>query len=149
MIPVFERLCKRLRPGPNGCLEFQGSRNANGYGTIKVKRGGKQINDRTHRVAWEEAYGPIPDGLCVLHHCDNPPCCEPGHLFLGTHGDNAADRHAKGRSGDHTGENNGRAKLTWEQVGEIRVDGRTQCVIAADYGIHQTTVSRIKLQIDW
>ena len=61
---------------------------------------------KTHHLAWEVANGPIPDGLWVLHHCDNPPCCETepsdeypdGHLFLGTHADNMADMAAKGRA---------------------------------------------------
>lgn len=52
---------------------------------------------RSHRVAWVIDRGPIPPGLVVCHHCDNPPCCNPAHLFLGTIGDNNADRDAKGR----------------------------------------------------
>ena len=72
-----------------------------GYGRIWFN--GKSTG--THRVAWELANGPIPDGLHVLHHCDNPPCCETepsdaypeGHLFLGTEADNQADKAAKGR----------------------------------------------------
>lgn len=58
-----------------------------------------------HRVVWELLKGPIPEGMCVLHRCDNPPCCNPDHLFLGTLADNAADRDAKGRTakGDRSG----------------------------------------------
>jgi len=86
---------------PNGCIEWTGCLDTGGYGQISV-------NNRmvlVHRLAWELANGPIPDGLSVLHHCDNPPCCETeptegypeGHLFLGTHAENNADRSAKGR----------------------------------------------------
>lgn len=100
---VTERLEAWLVDQPNGCREFDGTRTKFGYGQIGV--GGKMV--LAHRLAWELANGPIPDGLCVLHHCDNPPCCqtEPtpgypdGHLFLGTNADNSADRDAKGRHG--------------------------------------------------
>ena len=75
------------------CIEWQGSRDRQGYG--KAWKNG--ANARAHRVAWEEANGPIPEGMCVLHHCDNPPCINPDHLFLGTRGDNARDMVKKGR----------------------------------------------------
>ena len=86
-----------------------------------------------HRIAWELTHGAIPNGLLVLHRCDNPPCCNPAHLWLGTHADNAADRQAKGRGavGDANGarsrperrargERNGKAKLTAGDVRAIR-----------------------------
>jgi hypothetical protein len=64
-----------------------------GYGSIGIS--GRM--ERSHRVSWELANGPIPAGLCVLHHCDNPLCVNPGHLFLGTKKDNAKDMYSKGR----------------------------------------------------
>lgn len=64
-----------------------------GYGTMNV--GGK--NCGAHRIAWELFNGPIPDGLHACHHCDNPSCVNPSHIFLGTHQDNMADKQAKGR----------------------------------------------------
>lgn len=75
-------------------MEHQGARTAKGYG----RRWFRGSPWRAHRVAWVEAFGEIPDGLLVLHTCDNPPCVNPEHLFLGTHRDNALDRQAKGRS---------------------------------------------------
>ena len=66
--------------------------NKDGYGVFSE---GKDI--RAHRRAWEAFYGPIPTGMHVLHHCDNPPCVNVNHLFLGTDADNNADMMAKGR----------------------------------------------------
>jgi len=99
--PASERLDRRLVTTDTGCLEWTGATNDGGYGRIKVNG----ENALTHQLAWELTNGPIPEGLCVLHHCDNPPCCqtEPtedypdGHLFLGTRVDNNADRDTKGR----------------------------------------------------
>jgi len=102
---LFRSLVAHLLEMPSGCLEWTGGTNLNGYGTIG--RGGRAGGKASvHRVAWELANGPIPDGSHVLHHCDNPPCCqtEPtegypeGHLFLGTRSDNMADMISKGRS---------------------------------------------------
>lgn len=88
-----ERLTARLVRMPNGCLEWTGSKFWTGYGQIKVD--GK--NMKTHRFAWELANGPIPDGMIICHRCDNPPCCDVVHLFLGTHQDNVDDMMMKGR----------------------------------------------------
>lgn len=96
-----ERLNRSLVRRSNGCLEWTLHVTRKGYGAIKVS--GKTIT--AHRLAWELEHGPIPPGIHVLHHCDNPPCCQTdptegypnGHLFLGTDADNAADRDVKGR----------------------------------------------------
>ncbi|KKL67586.1 hypothetical protein LCGC14_2133510 [marine sediment metagenome] len=145
---LIERLSCRLKVVPNGCWEWQGCRLKDGYGLIG-RGGGKRGMLRVHRAMWEIVFGPIPDGMDVLHRCDNPPCANPTHLWLGTHADNMADMIAKGRCADRAGEKNGNAKLTWEQVKAIRADTRFQRVIAAEYGVVPQLISQIKLGQIW
>ena len=98
--PVAERFWAFVdtSAGPEACWPWTGGLRK-GYGAFGVR---KDLVVQAHRFAWELTYGPIPEGLNVLHHCDNPPCCNafhPEHLFLGTLSDNTLDMHAKGR--DH------------------------------------------------
>lgn len=146
MISLVDRLSPRLKIMPGGCWEWQGYRTEDGYG--QIRRGpASESMILTHRAMWEIVFGPIPNGLHVLHKCDNPPCCRPAHLWLGTQADNIADMVAKGRG--TWGEKNSQAKLTQEQVNAIRADDRIQYVIAADYGISTSQISRIKIGEHW
>lgn len=70
-----------------------------GYGVFQLGRGPGEGIVRAHRWSWEQAHGPIPDGLFVCHHCDTPACVRPSHLFLGTNADNLGDMGRKGRAG--------------------------------------------------
>lgn len=83
-----------VRPDPEtACLVWIGSRNEKGYGKVgEPGRGSAYV----HRVVWEHLHGPIPDGMVVRHRCDNPPCCRPGHLEIGTYSDNANDAVERG-----------------------------------------------------
>jgi len=88
-------LVSGLKETANGCLEWQRGRTSAGYGQMTWVSG--EGTRYTHRLAWEMAKGPIPPGQCVLHSCDNPPCCTPEHLFLGSKAENTADMVEKGR----------------------------------------------------
>jgi hypothetical protein len=78
-------------------LEWQGGRDLQGYGQIFVRGQAKPTRLKAHRVSYELHVGPIPDGMCVCHTCDNPPCLNPEHLWLGTNADNTRDKTEKGR----------------------------------------------------
>ena len=126
-------------------------------GYCNAARGGYGITGRrkrAHRVAWEKAFGEIPDGLHVLHRCDNPPCVNPEHLFLGTHADNMRDMCDKGRrkGGAPTGEKNQLSKLRAADVIEMRnlsARGVRDATLARLYGVVQSTVYSILTNRTW
>jgi hypothetical protein len=135
--------------GPEACHEWQQtSRDKNGYGILSWRENGKSVTRRAHRFGWELLHGPIEDGLGVLHTCDNPPCQNPSHWFLGTNADNMADMKAKGRgTGPGSGEKHPRAKLTNRQVAEARArftGERGQIsALAREYGIAPRSMGHI------
>ena len=92
----YERVMRRTVVTDSGCIEFTGSKTGRGgYGQLSRAGGGSPY--KAHRVVFAEVYGPIPDGAFICHHCDNPPCVNPDHLFLGTNQDNVTDMVNKGR----------------------------------------------------
>jgi len=145
--PLAERFWEKVQRHPSGCWLWSGALCGNGYGAIRADR--QRHNLRTHRLSYELAYGPIPQGSHVLHQCDNPKCVNPEHLFLGTHQDNMADKARKGRKAKVMGEANGNAKVTDETVRQIRAATGYQADIGARYGVSQTTVWKIKHGHSW
>ena len=139
-----ERFWDKIRKNQdNDCIEWIGAINITGYGHFWYN--GKC--ERAHRVSWQIHHGDIPDGLFVLHSCDNTKCVNPEHLWLGNNQDNAIDMCNKGRHCDNSGENQGRSKLTREYVEVIRSiysDGRiTMKELAKDFGVSQGSISLI------
>jgi len=116
-----------------------------GYG--RFKENGKSWP--AHRYVWTKLKGPIPESVCLLHKCDVRNCVRPKHLFLGSRADNNADMMRKKRNRQPKGEQHHRAKLTNSDIIAIRKDTRRQIDIAADYGVKQHIVSRIKRRKIW
>ncbi len=144
-IPKDEKFWDRVDKSGE-CWIWLGNTNATGYGV--VKRNGKRLG--VHRVSYQMALGAIPDGLWVLHTCDNPSCVNPSHLFVGTAQDNIRDMVQKDRQAK--GERGGTAKLTEAQVIEIRVsyeNGKTICALAEYFQVWQSTIRRIVRRNSW
>ncbi len=137
----------------DGCWEWSGARTKAGYGLVKVG-GRKGKNLYTHRTVAAALIGEIPPGYYVCHRCDNPRCCRPDHLFIGTPADNNWDKSRKGRAVGPglRGELVPSAKLKAKDVVAIREQlraGRKGKDIAASFGVSPTTISSIKLGKRW
>ena len=138
-----------ISANPEQCWEWQGFRTPKGYG----RRGEAGKNRKwqfAHRLAYFLFYGIDPQDLCVLHKCDNPPCCNPHHLFLGSRGANAADRHQKGRSNNWTNHPHPNFKLlpsVVEAVGKM-YDARVQQGLIAHH-LHLSTSSVARAVRRW
>ena len=134
--------------GPDECWEWQGPIDPNGYGVVLTRRRPR----RAHRVSYEIHNSPIPKGKVICHACDNPPCCNPAHLWLGTQADNLADmyaknRHSKTRTYTKKGEKHHRSRFTDAQARQMRAEyqerGITLRAIALEYGVTVATIWKI------
>jgi hypothetical protein len=142
-----------VKDGTTECWPWLGAKNLQGYGHVKV---GSKVRG-AHRVAWELCNFEIPQGYVVMHLCDNPMCCNPHHLVLGTHKANYADMALKNRGNYHknrpAGERIHKAKLTAEVVKEIRREyaqgNVTHDNLADRYGVTQTTIGRVLKNKTW
>ena len=120
------------------CWLWKGAKGRDGYGWAHLTHR-KMVY--AHRLSWELANGSIPLGLLVCHDCDNPPCVNPAHLFLGTEADNQRDSITKNRNA--IGEKNGNHKLTETEVKEIKQHGLTYERLALKFGVAEVTIWRI------
>lgn len=127
----------------DGCWPWTGSLNPSGYGQL----GWWGKTRLAHRVAWALTHGAIEPGLFVCHRCDNRRCCNPAHLFLGTVQDNNRDRHEKGRT--LAGDRHQNAKITSEQVAEIKASTEPRRALAAKFGVSKCTIRKIKTGVYW
>lgn len=143
---------KVKRGNLNRCWEWIGGRNANGYGLYGISpTRTSHVGFLAHRIAFYLTYGKFPEEAHICHHCDNPPCCNPKHLYLGNPQLNNADKVAKGRQ--QTGMKHHMHKLTDDEVREIRrkyaVGNTSLSILAAEYGVAIGTVHPIVRRRTW
>ena len=153
LVPLEERFWAKVdRRGDAECWEWTACRAPSGYGRIGI--GQQRDTDYAHRVSWRLHFGEIPDGLYVCHRCDNPPCVNPAHLFLGTHAENMRDAQVKGRvrNNPRRGESNGWAKLTDATVRDARrlwASGTSMRSLAKRYGVTFRTMDDAVKGLSW
>lgn len=142
--------------GPDDCWEWQGFRNETGYGRItnKGRVAGWPRSIRAHRYAYALHTGQHPGEMLVRHSCDNPPCCNPAHLMLGSPADNAQDKVERGRTNPPIGSQHKRALLTEDQVRDIRARFRRgkygdSSRAAREFGVSKTTIAGILRGEQW
>ena len=146
-IPEFWNLVSKK--SDTECWEWLGCKHDEGYG--RFRSDGKFIS--AHKFSYALHFGDIPEGLCVCHKCDNPPCCNPNHFFLGTKKDNSNDRDVKGRNVNKRGEENGSSKLKEQQVLEIRASYIPfKCTVrklASTYNVSAATIKLVIARKRW
>ena len=148
---VMDRFWRYVdKKAPDECWEWLKGKTTCGYGKSIIRN---EIIG-SHRISWM-AYNnrEIPNGMCICHHCDNPPCVNPAHLFLGSSKDNVQDMLRKGRGQDTVGQNNPQAKLNETQVRLIRYWwslGNMKCVRMARYfGVDPQTIYNVINRYTW
>ena len=150
---VEERFWRRVEK-TSGCWIWRGGVHSGGYGFMRGEGGRNAPNVTVHRLSYEMHHGPIPDGLVVMHACDNPLCVNPDHLSVGTHKDNTQDMIAKGRAANNklpvsVGADNGRALLTESKVRYIRASTASHASLARRFGVSATCIASVRNRQTW
>jgi hypothetical protein len=135
--------------GRDDCWEWQAGKTWRGYGDFNAENRAY----RAHRISYWLKHGPIPDGQCVCHKCDNRGCVNPDHLFLGTKGENTKDMWRKGRAKLPRGDSHWKRVLNSETVMEIRkryaLGGISQSALARSLGLARVTVHKVINRTAW
>lgn len=151
---IIERFWNKVdkSAGEDGCWLWKagtitrGVPGHRGYGNFWLTH---TTSVRAHRFVWELIHGPIPQGMEVCHTCDHESCVNPKHLFLGTQADNISDSVAKGRQVDNNGEKNGMAKLTANQIREIRKSNLKREILATQFNVSKEHINSIQRRACW
>lgn len=149
--PLIDRFNAKVSPEAiTGCWIWTGAVKELGYGVIGLGTR-EQGTAKAHRVSYELHKGPIPDGLSVLHDCDNPACVNPSHLYAGTLSQNMKDCVRRNRQfkPDNNGEKSTTRRLSLEQVNIIRQKQKTGREYAKDFGVSKSTVFAIWRGVNW
>jgi len=142
--PIEERFFEKISPEPNsGCWLWTATGTKQGYGLFCIKH----TSVLAHRVSYELHHGKIPDGLMVLHNCDNPSCVNPDHLRVGTNADNMRDKRERNRSSRLTRDKIPHAKMTADQVRYIRTSSSSEASMAREIGVSRSTIRNARLGI--
>lgn len=146
--PLTDRFWSKVEK-TDTCWNWTAAKMRDGRGVVSIDHTGQKGS--APRVSWELHFGPIPDGIWVLHRCDNPRCVRPDHLFLGTASDNNKDSVRKGRRriSSTKGEKNPRAKLTVENILYIRNSNIGARVLAKEYGVALGTIYHVRNGYTW
>lgn len=143
-LPLHDRLVAKAE-WVGECLIWTGAKHPRGWGIIRHR--GKWV--KSYRASYEVHHGPIPDGMVVMHSCDNPACINPAHLSIGTQLDNVRDMLSKGRGNKARGEAHPQSKLTDDEVAEIRrryvpgVYGKGAHCLAKEFGMSKQGIQAI------
>lgn len=153
-LSLGEKVSKLYQPGlPDECWLWRGSKNEAGYGRVPDEHGTMLL---AHRAVWSVHHGKkIPNGMVLMHICDTPACVNPAHLKLGSQAENLRDMREKGRGHDGfaiepiRGEAHHCANFTEDDVRAIRASEESSTVIAKRYGVHRTSIIKIRSRKTW